>query len=142
MESYVGITGDTWGAYTVVYINLLIPANAIFIELRIDSGNSLVPKATKPLPEPILTYHQLSPVGGQFHRMCSKISIIKMCLKIELWKIQAHFSGASELKEVQWGQQWIEAEGWVVRGERMNVKGWTQLVVCERRAQVVGVTRV
>ena len=44
------------------------------IWINIGSGNGLLPDGTKPLPEPMLTYHQSSPVAftwGQFHTKCS-----------------------------------------------------------------------
>ena len=45
----------------------------------IGSGNGMVPSGTKPLPEPMLTYHHSSPVAfiwGQFHtRYCSSKSL-------------------------------------------------------------------
>ena len=43
------------------------------IWVNIGSGNGLLPDGTKPLPEPMLTDHQLSPVTfilGQFHNRC------------------------------------------------------------------------
>ena len=43
-------------------INSLGPSDAIYmvtkIWVNIGSGNGLVPDGTKPLPEPMLTYHQ------------------------------------------------------------------------------------
>ena len=44
------------------------------IWVNIGSGNGLLPDGTKPLPEPMLTNHQWSPVtliSGQFHRDAS-----------------------------------------------------------------------
>ena len=46
---------------------------AIEIWVNIGSGNGLLPDGTKPLPEPMLTDHQWSPVTfilGQFHKRC------------------------------------------------------------------------
>ena len=43
------------------------------IWVNIGSGNGLLPDNTKPLPEPMLTDHQWSPVTfilGQFHKRC------------------------------------------------------------------------
>ena len=43
------------------------------IWVNIGSGNGLLPDGTKPLPEPMLTDHQLGPVRfilGQFHKWC------------------------------------------------------------------------
>ena len=45
------------------------------IWVNIGSGNGLIPDGTKPLPEPMLTDEQWSPVtfnfiAGQFHKRC------------------------------------------------------------------------
>ena len=47
----------------------------IQIWVSIGPGNGLLPDGTKPLPEPMLTYHQWSLVAftwGQFHMKCSR----------------------------------------------------------------------
>ena len=38
--------------------------------VNIGSGNGLLPDGTKPLPEPMLTYHQgpVTFIWGQFHK--------------------------------------------------------------------------
>ena len=59
----------------VYHVNSLWPSDAIWrqIWINIGSGNGLVPDGTKPLPEPMLTDHQWSPVtyiSGQFHKRC------------------------------------------------------------------------
>ena len=50
--------------------------------VNIDSGNTLLPDGTKPLPEPMLTNHKWGPVeftGGQFHRKYSRyLSLIRV----------------------------------------------------------------
>ena len=41
------------------------------ILVNIGSGNGLVPNGAKPIPEPVLTYHQWGPatfIWGQFHK--------------------------------------------------------------------------
>ena len=41
------------------------------ILVNIGSGNGLVPNGTKPIPEPVLTYHQWGPatfIWGQFNK--------------------------------------------------------------------------
>ena len=46
-------------------VNSLWPSDAIWrqeIWVNIGSGNGLLPDGTKPLPEPILTYHYQGPV--------------------------------------------------------------------------------
>ena len=43
--------------------------------VNIVSGNGLMPDGTKPLPKPLLTYHQQGPVAfisEQFHKKCSQ----------------------------------------------------------------------
>ena len=45
------------------------------IRVNIGSGNGLLPDGTKPLPEPMLTYHQCSPSTfscGQYHKYCAR----------------------------------------------------------------------
>ena len=39
-------------------VNSLGPSDAIWVWVNIGSGNGLLPDGTKPLPEPMLTYHQ------------------------------------------------------------------------------------
>ena len=59
------------------WVNSLWPSDVIWrqgsLEVDIGSGNGLLPDGTKPLPEPMLTDHQWSPVTfilGQFHKRC------------------------------------------------------------------------
>ena len=50
---------------------------ATYIWVNIDSGNGLLPDGTKPLPEPMLTYHKYGPVTlskGNFTRDTPAIS--------------------------------------------------------------------
>ena len=58
----------------------------IWVNNNIDSDNGLLPNGTKPLPEPMLTYHQwglMAFTWGQFYRKCSMhLSILDMSLKI------------------------------------------------------------
>ena len=56
------------------YINSLWSGDTIWQQLKISvnigSGDGLLPDGTKPLPEPMLTYHKYIPVTitwGQFH---------------------------------------------------------------------------
>ena len=54
----------------------------------IGSGNGLLSYSTTPLPEAVLTYHQLSLVAltwGQFHRNCTKYMSL-----ISVWKLLIH----------------------------------------------------
>ena len=56
------------------------------ILVNIGSGNGLLPDSTKPLPEPMLTYHQYGPVifiWEQFHKgYIPQPKTIKISLKI------------------------------------------------------------
>ena len=57
------------------FFNSLWPSDAILrqIWVNIGSGNGVLPDGTKPLPEPMLTDHQWSPLTfilGQFHKRC------------------------------------------------------------------------
>ena len=57
--------------------------------VNIASGNGLVTDGTKPLPEPMLTDHQRSPVkfiSGQFLQEMPRPSITKIRLKITYLK--------------------------------------------------------
>ena len=70
--------------------------------VNISSGiNGLLLSSTRPLLEPMLTYHQrcyVSLTSDLFHmHKVWKISICKMSLKTILLKLLPHFSGASEL---------------------------------------------
>ena len=44
--------------YGSTLVNSLWPSDATEIMVTIDSGNGALPDRTKPLPEPMLTYHQ------------------------------------------------------------------------------------
>ena len=51
------------------------------------TGNNLLPDGTKPLPKPMLTYHQWGSVihtWDQFHRKCSRYQLVKCFWKIQL----------------------------------------------------------
>ena len=64
------------------------------------SGNGLLPDGTKPLPEPVLTYHQCSPfvfTTGAISQQLLKISILESNLKIiPLTLYMLHFSEATK----------------------------------------------
>ena len=58
------------------------------IWVNIGSGNGLLPDGTKPLPEPMLTDHQWSPVTiilGQFDRRCLNHQPLKLISKSHIW---------------------------------------------------------
>ena len=58
------------------------------IWVNIGSGNGLLPDGTKPLPEPMLTDHQWSPVTfipGQFHKRCLNHQSFKSVWKLHIW---------------------------------------------------------
>ena len=77
--------------------------------VNIGSGNGLLPDSTKPLPQPMLSDHQWSPVKFILGQKSSEIhirpisqempqpSITKICLKITCLKFHSNFPGANEL---------------------------------------------
>ena len=71
------------------------------IWVNIGSGNGLLPDGTKPLPEPVLTDHQWSPVTfilGQFYNRSQILQpITEIHLKITYPKFHSNFSGVNEL---------------------------------------------
>ena len=70
--------------------------------VNIGSGNGLLPDGTKPLLEPMLTYHQKGLVAfiwGQFHEI-PQPPFIKVSLKITYLKLNWNLPGVSELSEV------------------------------------------
>ena len=65
---------------------------ATMILENIGSGNGLLPDGTKPLPEPMLTYHQRGSVAffwEQVSQELLKVSIQDMSLKI--WHFENYF---------------------------------------------------
>ena len=67
----------------MTYFNSLGPSDAIWQQKtgsNIGSGNGLVPDGTKPLPEPMLTYHQWHSSMGYF---TAGISAINHCNWLE-----------------------------------------------------------
>ena len=79
--SILVLTNDTKCKLTLC--GLVTPYGDI-IWVNIGSGNGLLPDGTKPLPEPMLTYHQSGLVAftqWQFHTKCS----IYLSL-IQVWK--------------------------------------------------------
>ena len=71
------------------------------IWVNIGLGNGLVPGGTKPLPEPVLTDHQRSPVTFILRAISQEIpqpSITKIHLKMTYLKFHLSFPGANELK--------------------------------------------
>ena len=58
------VSYHTWqvaAPYCVIrhnYQNLMMPYGDIYILVNTGSSNGLMPNDTKPLPEPVLTYHQ------------------------------------------------------------------------------------
>ena len=64
------------------------------------SGNGLLPDGTKPLPEPMLTYHQLGRVAftwWQYSLEMLTMSLAKRGLKITHLKSQPHLPRGKEL---------------------------------------------
>ena len=74
---------------------------ATWILVNIGSGNGLLPDGTKPLPEPLLTDHQWSPVTfilGQFHKRCLNCQWQKIRLKITYLKFYSNFPGTNVIR--------------------------------------------
>ena len=73
-----------------------------YIWVNIGSSNGLLPDGTKPLPEPMLTYHQWSFVVFTLQQFTAsawhEISVHGMSLKIIILKLRPHPPGANELK--------------------------------------------
>ena len=69
---------------------LLWPSDTITWQgtwVNISSGNGLLPDGTKPLPEPMLTYRQWSPVTfilGKFHKRCLNHQSLKSVWKLHV----------------------------------------------------------
>ena len=88
---------------------------ATYIWVNIGSGNGLMPDGTKPLPEPMLTYHQLGRVAftwWQYSLEMLTMSLIKRGLKITHLKSQPHLSGGNELNCVDWVAGMIQYIPW------------------------------
>ena len=74
---------------TIICVNSLWPSDVIWhfrTWVNIGSGNGLLPDSNKPLPEPMLIYHQRGLVaftGGQYHRKCSRYLSL-----IPVWKLE------------------------------------------------------
>ena len=69
------------------------------IWVNIGSGNGLLPDGTKPLPEPMLTYHQkgwVTFIWGQVH----KPSTTEIIWKIKYLKFHSNFPGANESRQL------------------------------------------
>ena len=66
--------------------------------VNIGSGNGLLPDGTKPLPEPMLTDHQRSPVTSiLISQEMPQPSTAKIHLNITYLKFHSNFPGANEL---------------------------------------------
>ena len=84
-------------------------------QINIGSDNGFLPNSTKPLPEPMVTYHQwrsvdLRPISKEE----LKFSIPKMTLKNILVNLLPHLSGANQLtvnslwpSDAIWQQIWV-----------------------------------
>ena len=74
------------GLNELTYCGLVMPYGDIDLG-HIGSGNGLLPDGTKPLPEPMLTVHNLSPVtfiSGQFHKRCLNHQSLKSIWKLDI----------------------------------------------------------
>ena len=79
----------------LTYWGLEIPYIALEILFNTGSGNGLLPDGTKPSPEPMLTYPQLSPVAFIWEAISTDIPqppIIKISLQIVDLNDQSFFS--------------------------------------------------
>ena len=105
----------SWRGVMVTYSGLVTPYGDRDL-VYIGSGNGLLPGGTKPLPEPMLTGHQWSPVTFISLRTISQEMpqplINKICLKT---KISFKFPRG----------QWVKVTAWIVlfREERF-VEPW------------------
>ena len=83
------------------------------IWVNIGSGNGLLPDGTKPLPEPILTDHQWSPVTfilGQFQKRCLNHQSLKSISKLHTHVSKnSNFPGANELTHCGLDDAYISA---------------------------------
>ena len=81
------------------------------IWIKIGSGNGLLPEGSKPLPKPVLTYHQrcaLAFTWEQFYKKSSQTEhVTVMCSEIILLKLLPHFPGTNELTYGYWKQTGI-----------------------------------
>ena len=68
------------------------------IWINFGSGNGLLPDGTKPLPEPLLTYHQVF-CGIHMREFSPEMFnlIHNMCLEITFSKLLPHLPEANEL---------------------------------------------
>ena len=88
------------------------------IWVTIGSGNDLLPDSTKqkPLPAPMLTYHQRGSVALTWGQFFLEVLIIihNMSLKITLLKLQTHLPGSNESKSVEVWQlySWLQIRWW------------------------------
>ena len=75
---------------------LMVAQQCQMVEILVNtgSGNGLVPDSTKPLPGPMLTYHQWGLVAftwGQFHEKCSRyLSLAIIDLRLQLHLLEAN----------------------------------------------------
>ena len=86
------------------------------IWVNIGSGNGLLPDGTKPLPEPMLTDHQWSPVTfiwGQFHKRCLNHQSLKSVRKLHI----IFFIQISQYRD-----QWVERPGFLVYEYQQTTK--------------------
>ena len=92
------------------------------IWVNIGSGNGLLPDGTKPLPEPMLTDHQWSPVtfiSGQFH---------KRCLNHQSLKTVSNYMSKISFKSPR--GQWVNHSLWLVNPINSEMRSNLVLEVC------------
>ena len=85
-----------------IIVNSLWPSDTIWRQRSwstLAQGNGLLPDGTKPLPEPMLTYHQLGRVAFtwvQFYKRCLSHQSLKLAWKLLIYFF-SNLPGANEL---------------------------------------------
>ena len=85
---------------------------ASWIWVNISSGNGLLPDGTKPLPDPMLTYHQwglTTFLWGQFHNRCLHHQSLKLDWEITYKKFHLNAPWSYELSDNRtrtWRKSW------------------------------------
>ena len=100
--------------------------------VNIGSGNGLLPDCTKPLSEPMLSYHQWCPLTiawRQFQKRCLSHQLLQLVWKLFLLKFHSNLPGANEL--IHWGQiihrSWLQIIVLV-----LNYHGTSNTIVLEK----------
>ena len=92
--------------------------------LSIGSGNGLVSDGTKPLPEPVLTYHQRYSMAFNIEQFYMN-SIHKMCSEMTLLRWQPYLLGPVSYQTA------ANIPDWLARHWRSPFRGLTYIVIIE-----------